>query len=133
MLGDVYKCVVKLIQDIPFPKVSFSAPEMALKQSAGKIRIPLERTTNMRDNFVVDWFIKSENPNYKDLKGQVQFEEGQTEAYFEIDLPIFPQMEAKSGFSVCLDENNEMCQIGSVPDLSMCVENDVEPSAVEGG
>ena len=131
LLGDHYKCLISLLQDIPFPKVSFTLPELSLKQSSGIVRIPLQRTTNMRDDISVNWFVKSDNPAYANLKGQVHFGDGQSEGVFEFKLPEFPQTESATSFSIELDRDNEMCQIGSVPDLSMTVENDVEPSAVE--
>jgi len=85
----------------------------------------------MRDDISVNWFVKSTNPAYADIKGEVHFSEGQTEGIFEIEFPTFPQIEEETKFSIGLDPDNEMCQIGSIPDLSMTVENDVEPSAVE--
>ena len=132
LLGDKTKTTVTLIQDVPFPKVSFSAPEVNFKQSGGLIKIPLQRTTNLREELSANWMVKSDHPAYKNLSGAVHFADGQSDGAIEIKLPDFPQVEEFSKFSISLDRENDACQIGSHPDLSCIIENDVEPSAVEG-
>ena len=131
LLGDKVRATITLIQDVPFPKVSFYAPDANFRQSGGFIKIPIQRTTNLREELSANWTVKSDHPSYKDLSGAVHFADGQSDGVFEIKLPEFPQVEKTTKFSISLDPENEACQVGSVPDLTCIIDNDVEPSAVE--
>ena len=124
LLGDNRRCTVNIIQDVPFPKVSFSLPKIEVKQSEKILTVPVIRTGNLREEVSVEWAIKSEDGYYAGLEGDVfHLDDGQSEHVFKLKLSDKLAELPESQLTLVLITDLEKTKIGSNEHLDVIVAN----------
>ena len=132
LLGMNRKCLINLIQDIPFPKVSFAAPSVTVNQSQKELEMVLIRDTNMETVATVNWVVKSTDGYYTEQGGGlITWAEGQKEQKFKLKLsPKLAEL-PETQLTLMLLPDVEGAQVGDNDACEVVIKNDLEPVAIE--
>ena len=105
VLTDAKECKVTVTHDLLFGRISFLEGSAEVKQSAGKLVLPLQRKGYMKGKVRVPWSAESadeqEGP-YKDLTGIETFEDGEEKSNIEIMISQIPRKVESDTFDVVL-------------------------------
>jgi len=64
LLGENRKCFIKIIQDVPFTRLSFELPKITVSQSEKTLTVPVIRDGNLKGPISATWAIKSDEYYY---------------------------------------------------------------------
>ena len=132
LLGMNRKCLITLIQDVPFPSVSFGMDKVVVNQSQKSLDLPVKRHLNMATEAKVEWSIKSNDGYYTEQGGGlVIWDEGEDMKIVKLNLcPKLAEL-PESQLTMMLLPDMEVATVGEVGECAVTVKNDLEPVAIE--
>ena len=86
LLGENRKCFITIIQDVPFPRLSFELPKITVSQSEKTLTVPVIRDGNLKGPISATWAIKSDEDYYAQMHGDLEILDGKTTHNFEIKV-----------------------------------------------
>ena len=86
LLGENRKCFITIIQDVPFPRLSFELPKITVSQSEKTLTVPVIRDGNLKGPISATWAIKSDEDYYAQMHGDLEIPDGKTAHNFEIKV-----------------------------------------------
>ena len=132
LLGMNRKCLITLVQDVPFPTVSFGMDTITVNQSEKQLELPVRRELNMESETKVDWSIKSNDGYYTELGGGlIIWGEGEKEQIVKLNLCTKLAELPESQLTMMLVPDMEVATVGDVGECAVTVKNDLEPVSIE--
>ena len=109
--------------DIQSETVSFLSSEKIIKQTDGeKLFLHANRSGFLNTELVSNWFVKTADPAYSNLKGELIFKRGDVDKTIELDIIQTPAECETSIFTVILS----LPKLGKHPVCAVSIINDIE-------